>query len=204
MIHGGDKLLHKVAAHAGRQVLLALYLALQHIFVEVWRREDDTVEMIFHLLWTTLASSSFSSCCFSCATCQRGVEVFKLHDLVGALAACQAVIINLKVLRDGLLHVAGGVAEVSGVVKCHTLQEKGLHGGERSSSLRDGLIFFFLIFRSRTWLGNAPRTASPRGPRGTPPRQTASCSTSCSWSATGPWGSSSGRCELLPRPSPGC
>lgn len=47
MIHGGDKLLHKVAAHAGRQVLLALYLALQHISVEVWRREDDTVEVIF-------------------------------------------------------------------------------------------------------------------------------------------------------------
>lgn len=47
MIHGGDKLLHKEAAYAGRQVLLALYLALQRIFVEVWRRQNDTVENIF-------------------------------------------------------------------------------------------------------------------------------------------------------------
>lgn len=35
VIHGGYKLLHKVAAHAGRQVLLASYLTLQRFHVEI-------------------------------------------------------------------------------------------------------------------------------------------------------------------------
>lgn len=80
-----------------------------------------------------ICSSDLDLATVSRSTCQRGVKVFELHNLVGALAARQAVVIHLKVLRDGLLHVPGGAAEVSVVVKSHTLQEKGLQGGDRSS-----------------------------------------------------------------------
>lgn len=63
-------------------------------------------------------------------TCQRGVEVFKLYDLVGAVAARQARAVAVKVLRDGLLHVPGAAAVVSVVVEHHALEENALSGEE--------------------------------------------------------------------------
>lgn len=54
-------------------------------------------------------------------TCQRGVEVFELQDLVGPLASRHAAGVDFKVLHQGVLHVPGTVAVVSVVVKCHAL-----------------------------------------------------------------------------------
>lgn len=66
-------------------------------------------------------------------TCQRGIEVLKLQDLVGALAARQAVVVHLKVVRDGLLHVAGAAAEVPVVVERHALEEERLRDDREDS-----------------------------------------------------------------------
>lgn len=63
-------------------------------------------------------------------TCQGGIEVFELYNLIWALTACQAATVYFKVLCDGLLHVSGAAAEVSVIVKHHTLQENTLDNKE--------------------------------------------------------------------------
>lgn len=69
----------------------------------------------------------------SSLTCHCGIKVFELQDLVGALAACHAALVDFKIVADGFLHVPGAAAEVSAVVKRHALQENTLGKKKRGS-----------------------------------------------------------------------
>lgn len=114
-------------------------------------------------------------------TCQRGIEVFELQDLVGPLTSCHAAVVYFKIVRQRFLHAPGTVAEVSAVVESHALYENTLGNNPNNNS-----VSVRLELRRSHWGGgrvHTPRTAAPRGRSGTPPRPAEICSSSCSWPA---------------------
>jgi len=65
-------------------------------------------------------------------TCDGGVEVLELLQLVGTLAAGQAVLVRLVVLGQRLLHVGRAAPEIPVVVQLHRPHEYRLPGTKRA------------------------------------------------------------------------